>query len=102
MMAGFETESCWSELIPRAAHHERPIRHALLALGALHENKSMVSRGIKPDSALLEFPLQEYGRAIRSLVEPFLKKGGQAIDVCLLCCVLFAAFEVGSFHVWVI
>ncbi|PQE05373.1 C6 zinc finger domain protein [Rutstroemia sp. NJR-2017a BVV2] len=93
MMAGFATERCWSEFLPRAAHYERPIRHALVALGALHESRTMVSRGVKLDSSLLEFPLQEYGRAIRSLVEPFLKKERQSMDVCLLSCVLFAAFE---------
>lgn len=101
MMGGFGKETCWSEMIPLAAHHEPSIRHAVIALGALHESRERSSRSSTPNNLLppaeKEFPLLEYNRAIRCLVEPFSKKQGQAMDVCLINCVLFSAFEVSAF-----
>ncbi|KAI9650078.1 hypothetical protein NHQ30_000091 [Ciborinia camelliae] len=97
MMGGFGEENCWSEMIPRAAHHEPSILHALIALGALHESREKSSRSAAPNNLLApaeeEFSLVEYNRAIRCLVEPFSKNERQAMDVCLINCVLFSAFE---------
>ncbi|KAM0156166.1 hypothetical protein ACHAQE_006464 [Botrytis cinerea] len=97
MMGGFGKESCWSEMIPRAAHHEPSIRHAVVALGALHHSRERSSRSTSPNNLLSsaeeQFPLLEYNRAIKCLVEPFSKKERQAMDVCLINCVLFSAFE---------
>lgn len=101
MMGGFGKESCWSEMIPRAAHHEPSIRHAVVALGALHHSRERSSRSTSPNNLLSsaeeQFPLLEYNRAIKCLVEPFSKKERQAMDVCLINCVLFSAFEVSAF-----
>ncbi|TGO63653.1 hypothetical protein BOTNAR_0097g00240 [Botryotinia narcissicola] len=97
MMGGFGKESCWSEMIPKAAHHEPSIRHAVIALGALHHSKERSSRSTSSNKLLSsveeQFPLLEYNRAIKCLVEPFAKKERQAMDVCLINCVLFSAFE---------
>ncbi|TGO92103.1 hypothetical protein BPOR_0010g00150 [Botrytis porri] len=97
MMGGFGKESCWSEMIPRAAHHEPSIRHAVIALGDLHHSKERSSWSTSSNnlfsSAEEQFPLLEYNRAIECLVETFAKKERQAMDVCLINCVLFSAFE---------
>ncbi|KAF7949632.1 uncharacterized protein EAE97_003141 [Botrytis byssoidea] len=97
MMGGFGKESCWSEMIPQAAHHEPSIRHAVIALGALHHSKERSSRSTSSNklfsSAEEQFPLLEYNRAIKCLVEPFAKKERQAMGVSLINCVLFSAFE---------
>ncbi|KAF7958871.1 hypothetical protein EAE96_002400 [Botrytis aclada] len=97
MMGGFGKESCWSEMIPRAAHHEPAIRHAVIALGALHHSKERSFRSTLSNNMLSfaeqQFPLLEYNRAIKCLVEPFAKNEPQAMDVCLINCVLFSAFE---------
>ncbi|KAM0142644.1 hypothetical protein ACHAP3_001750 [Botrytis cinerea] len=85
MMGGFGKESCWSEMIPRAAHHEPSIRHAVVALGALHHSRERSSRSTSPNNLLSsaeeQFPLLEYNRAIKCLVEPFSKKERQAMDM---------------------
>ncbi|TEY71534.1 hypothetical protein BOTCAL_0091g00190 [Botryotinia calthae] len=85
MMGGFGKESCWSEMIPRAAHHEPSIRHAVVALGALHHSRERNSRSTSPNNLLSsaeeQFPLLEYNRAIKCLVEPFSKKERQAMDM---------------------
>ncbi|KAG4029820.1 hypothetical protein MFRU_014g01190 [Monilinia fructicola] len=97
MMGGFGKEACWSEMIPRAAQHESSILHAIIALGALHESREKNSRSAAPNNLLAPaeeaFSLLEYNRAIRCLVEPFSRKERQAMDVCLINCVLFSAFE---------
>lgn len=100
MMGGFGKEACWSEMIPRAAQHESSILHAIIALGALHESREKNSRSAAPNNLLAPaeeaFSLLEYNRAIRCLVEPFSRKERQAMDVCLINCVLFSAFEVSA------
>lgn len=71
----------------QATHHEPAIRHAAIALGALHE--------CTPDSdeEASIFALQQYGKAIGYLVE-LQGKNRRAADVVLMTCVLFVCFEV--------
>jgi hypothetical protein len=85
-------------LLLQAALHERSIRHAILALGSLHakleQDKGLItqnhSNGLTDD-----FALKNYNQAISILVEPL---GQQAIDVCLICSILFACLEVSRSH----
>jgi hypothetical protein len=100
-LSGFFGGEFWERLLLQATHHEPSIRHAIIALGSLHErfeedNGLVVqsSRGWTDD-----FALKNYNLAIKHLVEPLLRKGKQAIDVCLIASVLFACFEVSHDHV---
>jgi hypothetical protein len=45
-----------------------------------------------------EFALKNYSRAINILVEPLFREGQPAIDVCLICSILFACLEVSRSH----
>jgi hypothetical protein len=88
----------WYTLLLQATHHDETIRHAVYALGAIHErfercdptvlrsNKDVVQGG---------FALQEYVKAINSLVGSATRAGREARpDVYLVASMLFAAFEV--------
>jgi hypothetical protein len=88
----FEVDDFWDIYILRATHYEPSIRHAIVALGSLHE-KFEESKGL----VLRDgdgFALKQYSRAINTLLEPFSRGGRQNMDVCLTASILFACFEV--------
>lgn len=83
--------------MPLCTHRQPAIKHAVVALASLHE------RFEKNDSSILSsnydlaqggFALQQYNRAIAELTKPFTAGQQQALDVCLVACILFACFEV--------
>lgn len=95
-LAGFFSSEFWSNLVLRAAFHEPVIKHAILALSSLHERFSngdetiLYTRWNKSEGG---FALVQYNQAIKHLVK-HLNEGRQAIDVCLIACMLFSSFEV--------
>lgn len=95
-LAGFFPSAFWSTLILRATFHEPVIKHAVLALSSIHERFTSGDKSIlnpiweKGEGGLA---LTQYNQAIQHLVKPQ-KKGPQAVDVCLIACVLFSSFEV--------
>lgn len=98
-LSGFCGDGFWDKLILQASHHEPAIRHAVIALGSLHErflkHNGLLSR-CDPLLYLDEFALQEYSLAIKSLFGQFSSLEKPPVDVCLVSCVLFACFEVTS------
>jgi hypothetical protein len=91
----------WETLLLQAALHEPSIRHAILAVGSLHESFERNNGLIAPNNCkgLTDvFALKNYGQAINALVEPLSQKGRQAIDVCLICSILFACLDVSHSH----
>jgi hypothetical protein len=98
-LSGFFGGDLWQRLLLQATHHESSIRHAIIALGALHERFEQDSGLVmQSDTKALadDFALKSYNRAIRCLIEPLSHRGQQALDVCLISSVLFACFEVGT------
>ena len=91
VFSGIFDPTFWTRLVLQATHHEPAIRHAAIALGALHESSEVGSR-VKPSI----FAMEQYGKAIRYLVKPIREKQKQAADVALMTCVLFVCFEVSS------
>ena len=95
-LSGFWGSSFWDCFIIRATHHEPAIRHAVLALGSLHERFEAGDRSVlNPVWDKMEggFALKQYNQAIQQLIKPT-NKGQRAVDVCLIACMLFACFEV--------
>ena len=91
----------WERMLLQAALRESSIRHAILALGSLHEryrDKSLTTQN-HTRGGIDDFTLKNYSRAINILVEPLLRGGQQAIDVSVICSILFACLEVSYFHV---
>jgi hypothetical protein len=97
-LSGSFKSEFWDQLILQAVHHEHAIRHAAVALGALHES---LENDNKEGPRLLEkqednaFALQHYVKAIGFLVAPAGEStSSQAANVALMTCVLFVCFEV--------
>ena len=95
-LTGLWDSDFWSCLLLRATHHHPAIRHAILALGSLHERfEAGDSSVLNPiwDKQEGGFALKQYNYAIQQLVKPA-SESHQAVDVCLIACMLFACFEV--------
>ncbi len=89
-LAGSFASELWSTFILRTAYHEPAIRHAVIALGSLHENFELAGDAHAADS---QFGLQQYGKAIQCVVESPVPFARQSTDVALISCILFTAFE---------
>jgi hypothetical protein len=95
-LSGFFKTEFWDRLLLQAAHHEPSLRHAVIALGSLHERFEAGDTSVlRSNQDVVEggFALQQYNLAIRHLVSPSIEVD-QSIDVCLTSCVLFTCFEV--------
>lgn len=96
-LSGFFGDDFWERLLLQAALHEPSIRHAIVALGSLHartEQKNGLVRLSHTNGWTDGFPLKNYTQAINGLVKPVTRQGRQAIDVWVLCSILFACLEV--------
>jgi hypothetical protein len=80
----------WSRFILQTAQHEPAIRHAIAALGSLHEHFESAEDAHAADS---DFGFQQYGQAIQCVVKGPAPFAGQSTDVALISCILFTAFE---------
>ncbi|KAE9369184.1 hypothetical protein N431DRAFT_546736 [Stipitochalara longipes BDJ] len=101
LSGSFDSDDFWQRLL-QATHHEPAIRHAAVALGALHETFEAIPN-TNLNFTLSEkrshdvFAMQQYSKAIKALLG---SNGGQeqAIDVALVTCVLFIYFEILRGH----
>ena len=101
-LSGFFGGDFWERILLQAAFHEPSIRHAILALGSLHaksEQDNDLIMHSHTNGWTDDFALKHYSQAINILVKPLSREGQQAIDVCLICSILFACLEVSSSHV---
>jgi hypothetical protein len=92
-LTGLFESSFWDRFVLQAAHYEPAVRHAAIALGALHENTMRYGLG-NWEKVQGTFALQEYLKAINILVQPLSQHKTQALDVTLMSCVLFTCFDV--------
>lgn len=94
-LSGFWDSDFWDCSILRATHHQPAIRHAVLALGSLHERFEAGDRSVMNpiwNKGEGGFALKQYNQAIQQLIKPA-SEGQQAVDVCLIACMLFVCFE---------
>ncbi|RAL12944.1 Zn(II)2Cys6 transcription factor domain-containing protein [Aspergillus homomorphus CBS 101889] len=112
-LAGYCGSELWSRSVLQVSQHAKPVWHALVALGALHENfeNDRQIPGFWFSRAGHDtFALKAYLAAIRALLGPSnpssssslqvvgSQDGRLTVDVCLISCVLFVCFEIMSSH----
>ncbi|GKZ28226.1 hypothetical protein AbraIFM66950_000038 [Aspergillus brasiliensis] len=113
-LAGYCGSELWSRSVLQVSQQEKPVWHALVALGALHENfenRHQIPGPWFSRKGHDTFALQQYLAAIRALLHPsedssrspstyvISSHGGTlSVDVCLISCVLFACYEIMSGH----
>jgi hypothetical protein len=89
-LAGSFNSELWSRFILQTAQHEPAIRHAITALGSLHEHFESAEDVQATNS---DFALQQYGKAMQCVVKAPAPFAGLSTDVALISCLLFTAFE---------
>lgn len=96
----------WTRLVFQMSHAEAAIRHAMIALGALAEQRDRsvglvpqysytipkMSGTLKVQNSDSPFALQQYNKAIRALTARRATPNG-SIEVALLVCILFICIE---------
>ncbi|KAL8767924.1 MAG: hypothetical protein Q9209_005712 [Squamulea sp. 1 TL-2023] len=85
-IAGYFPSDFWERLVPLATFHEPALKHAAIALASLHERFEKGDRSVlKPNNDIAEggFALQQYNKAIRSLIKPGEHKQKPALDTSL-------------------
>jgi hypothetical protein len=93
-LQGYFDSEFWSRLVLRASHTAPTIRHAVIALGSLHETtQNKDSAVLRSGKAYNKFALQQCNKAIASLNQELSIKGQQSIEVLLMSCVMFVCFE---------
>ncbi|KAF8859255.1 hypothetical protein BDZ45DRAFT_801772 [Acephala macrosclerotiorum] len=84
----------WEQILFQACHNEPAVRHATIALGALHERFVLGNKGL-PDMQQLDnisgtFPLEQYTKALRMLAS---RLQDTSTEVVLMASILFSYFE---------
>lgn len=92
-LSGYSSHNFWSNVVLTSCYTDPAVRHATLALGALH--RDYVVEGItKPDGDLINSnALQQYNKAICQLQKYFSNKELLDERTVLICCRLFYCIE---------
>lgn len=89
--AGYFDTDLWTRLILQMSRTQPAIRHAIVALGSLHENLQACDNIAHAPSTTI-YSLQHYNKAVLHLQRQ-LSSSQQSIAVTLTCCLLFICFE---------
>lgn len=96
-IAGVHNPELWTYHVMQVAVAEPAIWHATLALGALHKRfESNASMNLS--AADMEYPLTQYGKAIKMLCSSIKSSADNLKETPLLACAMFCAFESMDYH----
>lgn len=89
-LAGAFSPDLWSRFMLLLAHIQAPVKHALVALGTVHEEFTNVE---SPCSDFPEYANREYNKAIKAVVQLNVSGSPQAVEIALTACVIFSCLE---------
>ncbi|KAK3673122.1 hypothetical protein LTR78_006962 [Recurvomyces mirabilis] len=99
-LAGYFDSSFWQRTVLQAARHEPAVKHALAAIGALHEK--LLLGAIEYDADLQDerakFALEQCNKSITHLVDPLVADAVPNLKLLLTTCILFTCFEALQGH----
>ena len=91
---GFFESNFWGQLVLQASHAEPSIKHALIALGSLHETVQQKEwTHLKGGKAYDSFALQQCNRAIGHLNQHIGSNGQHSKEMLLMACAIFICLE---------
>ena len=94
-LLGYFEPDFWRCRVLKLSQLQSPIRHAVIALGALHERCCTNKVGVDDwEQAKKLFPLQHNQSAIQLLRTQILNHGDESMETAMICCVLFICFEI--------
>lgn len=93
-LSGLFSNSFWEQLILQASAAEPSLRHAVVAIGSIHEEFShnRLSYQVEEQSKRQAFATSQYTKAIGHLRKT-LTDGNQVPLTALMSCILFACFD---------
>ncbi|RHZ57991.1 uncharacterized protein CDV56_103603 [Aspergillus thermomutatus] len=100
-LSGFFDSDLWRYFLPQLSHSEAAVRHAAVALGALHQHVHVVLSKERCDprekisAQNQQFVIQQYNSAIRHLVAQ-MSSANQVPHLTLITCCLFVCVEILS------
>jgi hypothetical protein len=90
---GYFTDEFWNRHVLQASFSHPALRHAVVAIGALHESyKRALQQGTTVIDSPDNFALRQYIKALSSLSKSF-SSGGQQTDIALMSCIVFSCFD---------
>ncbi|EME89703.1 uncharacterized protein MYCFIDRAFT_193553 [Pseudocercospora fijiensis CIRAD86] len=94
-LAGYFDSPFWQKMVLVAARHEPAVRHAVAAIGALHEK--LLAGVVNPAETTQDkrgrFALEQCNKSIQILIKPREAGGNPNLRLMLTTCVLFTCFE---------
>jgi Fungal specific transcription factor domain len=89
----------WGRHVMQMGHHEAAVKHALAALGAVHETRDLAF--VRPDESLpgpvetsaRRFALQQYNESIQQLGQRMKTADISSTRTALVCCLIFLTLE---------
>lgn len=94
-LSGYFDSSFWGKLILAASASKPYLRHAVIALGALHEDfsrKRLVPSSLLAQDQRTEFALSQYAKAVGALRRSLASEKEEPLTA-LMSCILFAVFD---------
>lgn len=95
IFAGYCDSGFWDRVILQVSATEPAVRHAVIALGSLHEffDTQQPGAGYDANHKTMQFSLQQYNKAIASLNRLLSAMSTPSVEVVLICCALFISIE---------
>lgn len=96
VLAGYFDSSFWERLVLQVSVSEPAVRHAIVALGSLHEfheKNQLLEADISLENKQLLFCLKQYTKSICHLNRHIAAAKSPLVDIVLICCVLFITLE---------
>ena len=81
----------WDRLVLQVSHDDVAVRHALVALAAMHEHCTSVV--VFKSGGSLAYSTEKYTKALSSLRKQIEDHPKTRPETALICCILFIAFE---------
>lgn len=96
VFAGYCDSGFWGRVILQVSNTEPAVRHAVMALGSLHEYFESQGTAIGYDlkHKSLSFSLQQYNTAIALLSQDPSAGMRLPVEIVLICCALFISIEI--------
>jgi hypothetical protein len=94
---GYAHSQFWESLVLRVGQQEPAVYHAIVALGAIHEEYQVhgaVWNGSSIQKPLYRQALQQYSSALRQLNDRLQQKSYSNVEIVLISCILFICFEI--------
>lgn len=98
-LAGYFDSPFWQRMVLQAGRSESAVRHAMAAIGALHEK--LITVAASPDQSQerrTQFALEQCNMSIQHLMKPPDAQTKPNLRLMLTTCVLFTCFETLQGH----